>query len=122
MTQEHHAHRFTRTEEAITVLYCLIDDTYAKLNPRGRRYESLHEGQTEATWAMCALIGYLTKLHKVLSVGALIEVEEEEPVLIRLRYLPNSFCTSTSVDRILVYRTVTLISALSAIVSLLAYY
>jgi hypothetical protein len=34
----------------------------------------------------------------------------------------NSLCTSTSVDRILVYRTVTLISAPSAIVSLLAYY
>jgi hypothetical protein len=71
---------------------------------------------------MCALIGYLTKLHKVLSGGALIEVEEEETVLIRLRYLPNSFCTSTSVGRILVYGTVTLISALSASVSLLAHY
>ncbi len=26
MTQKHHTHRFTRTEEAITVLFCLIDD------------------------------------------------------------------------------------------------
>src|SRR5918912_347097 len=41
MTQKHHSHRFTRTEEAITVLFCLIDDAYANLNPRGRRYESL---------------------------------------------------------------------------------
>src|SRR4028119_1159705 len=41
MTQKHHAHRFTRTEEAIMVLFCLIDDAYANLNPRGRRYESL---------------------------------------------------------------------------------
>src|SRR5919206_2682079 len=41
MTQKHHIHRFTRTEEAITVLFCLIDDAYANLNPRGRRYESL---------------------------------------------------------------------------------
>src|SRR5215208_5715798 len=41
MTQKHHTHRFTRTEEAITVLFCLIDDAYANLNPRGRRYESL---------------------------------------------------------------------------------
>ena len=41
MTQKHHTHRFTRTEEAITVLFCLIDDAYANLNPRGRCYESL---------------------------------------------------------------------------------
>jgi hypothetical protein len=41
MTQKHHTHRFTRTEEAITVLFCLIDDAYANLNPGGRRYESL---------------------------------------------------------------------------------
>src|ERR671927_6236 len=41
MTQKHHTHQFTRTEEAITVLFCLIDDAYANLNPRRRRYESL---------------------------------------------------------------------------------
>src|ERR687886_2057068 len=41
MTPKHHTHQFTRTEEAITVLFCLIDDSYANLNPRGRRYESL---------------------------------------------------------------------------------
>src|ERR671932_540778 len=41
MTQKHHSDRVTRTEEAITVLFCLIDDAYANLNPRGRRYESL---------------------------------------------------------------------------------
>jgi hypothetical protein len=29
------------TEEAITVLFCLIDDAYAHLNPRSRCYESL---------------------------------------------------------------------------------
>jgi hypothetical protein len=42
MTPKHHTPRLTRTEEAITVLFCLIDDaSYANLNPRGRRYESL---------------------------------------------------------------------------------
>ena len=41
MTQKHHTHQFTRTEEAIMVLFCLIDDVYANLNPRGQRYESL---------------------------------------------------------------------------------
>src|SRR5918992_2731296 len=30
-----------RTEEALTVLFCLIDDAYAHLNPKGCRYESL---------------------------------------------------------------------------------
>jgi hypothetical protein len=29
------------TEEALTVLFCLIDDAYALLNPKGRRYEPL---------------------------------------------------------------------------------
>ena len=32
---------FAPTEEAITVLFCLIDDAYHHLNPRSRRYESL---------------------------------------------------------------------------------
>jgi hypothetical protein len=37
-----HTPRLTDTEEALTVLFCLIDDTYAHLNPRAaRRYESL---------------------------------------------------------------------------------
>jgi len=30
-------------EEAITVLFCQIDDTYYRLNPKGRRYETLKE-------------------------------------------------------------------------------
>ena len=38
MTQKHHTHRFTRTEGAMTVLFCLIDDAYANLSPSGRRY------------------------------------------------------------------------------------
>lgn len=28
-------------EEAVTVLFCLIDDAYAHLNPNALRYESL---------------------------------------------------------------------------------
>lgn len=30
-------------EEAVTVLFCRVDDTYYRLNPKGRRYESLKE-------------------------------------------------------------------------------
>ena len=41
MAQPHHTPRLDRTEEAITVLFCLIDDAYALLNPRGERYASL---------------------------------------------------------------------------------
>ena len=37
-----HTRRFARTEEALTVLFCVLDDaSYALLNPRARRYESL---------------------------------------------------------------------------------
>jgi hypothetical protein len=31
----------TRLEEAVTVLFCLIDDTYARINPKAGSYESL---------------------------------------------------------------------------------
>ncbi len=41
MAQHHDTPRLDRTEEALTVLFCLVDDTYALLNPRARRYESL---------------------------------------------------------------------------------
>ena len=41
MAHINHTQRLARTEEALTVLFCLIDDTYALLNPKGRRYESL---------------------------------------------------------------------------------
>jgi hypothetical protein len=41
MTQPHHTPRLHRTEEAITVLFCLVDDAYRILNPRGERYASI---------------------------------------------------------------------------------
>ena len=41
MTQEHHTPRFARTEEALIVLFCEVDDAYLLLNPRGDRYGSL---------------------------------------------------------------------------------
>jgi len=41
MAQPHHTSRLAATEEAVIVLFCLVDDAYALLNPRGRRYESL---------------------------------------------------------------------------------
>ena len=44
MAHADHTRRFARTEEALTVLFCLIDDAYALLNPRARRHESLTSG------------------------------------------------------------------------------
>jgi thiazole synthase ThiGH ThiG subunit len=41
MTQLNHTRRLALMEEAITVLFCLVDDAYAHLNPNARRYESL---------------------------------------------------------------------------------
>jgi hypothetical protein len=42
MARPNHTPRLAHTEEALTVLFCLIDDAYALLNPYGARcYESL---------------------------------------------------------------------------------
>ena len=41
MAQLNHTPRLAQTEEALTVLFCLIDDAYAHLNPRARCYESI---------------------------------------------------------------------------------
>jgi hypothetical protein len=42
MAQPHHTPSLAHLEEALTVLFCLIDDAYATLNPHGaRRYESI---------------------------------------------------------------------------------
>jgi hypothetical protein len=42
MAQPNHTPRLLETEEALTVLFCLIDDAYRLLNPYGARsYESL---------------------------------------------------------------------------------
>jgi hypothetical protein len=41
MTHPQHTPTLASLEEAITVLFCLIDDTYALLNPSGRGYESI---------------------------------------------------------------------------------
>ncbi len=41
MAQPQHTPSLVHLEEALTVLFCLIDDAYALLNPRARCYESL---------------------------------------------------------------------------------
>lgn len=41
MARTHLTGRLAQTEEAMTVLFCRTDDTYAFLNPGARRYESL---------------------------------------------------------------------------------
>src|SRR5215216_4766410 len=41
MAQPNHTPRLAHTEEALTILFCLIDDAYAHINPRARCYQSL---------------------------------------------------------------------------------
>lgn len=41
MARTNHTQRLAQTEEALTVLFCLVDDAYTQLNPDGRRYERL---------------------------------------------------------------------------------
>src|ERR687898_427105 len=41
MARLHHTEAFTRTEDALTVLFCLTDDACAHLNPRAKSYESI---------------------------------------------------------------------------------
>src|SRR5215203_712974 len=41
MARSNHTPRLAHTEEALTVLFCLIDDAYRLLNPHARRYEFL---------------------------------------------------------------------------------
>ena len=41
MAHSHLTRELARAEEAVTVLFCLIDDAYYRLNPKGRRYASL---------------------------------------------------------------------------------
>lgn len=41
MARPHDTQGLARTEEALLVLFCLIDDTYYRLNPDGQRYASL---------------------------------------------------------------------------------
>ena len=41
MARFHHTQAFARTEDALTVLFCLIDDAYALLNPRADGYGAI---------------------------------------------------------------------------------
>src|SRR5918911_926310 len=41
MAHANHTPRLAKTEEALTILFCLIDDAYALLNPHAQHYESI---------------------------------------------------------------------------------
>jgi hypothetical protein len=43
MAYPEHTAGFALLEEALTVLFCQIDDAYAYLNPRGGHYASLKQ-------------------------------------------------------------------------------
>jgi hypothetical protein len=41
MDRSEHAQRFALLEEAVAVLFCLVDNVYQSISPDGRRYERL---------------------------------------------------------------------------------
>lgn len=41
MARPQHTHSLPYLQEALTALFCLIDDTYALLNPHAHHYESI---------------------------------------------------------------------------------
>jgi hypothetical protein len=43
MAQPELTPRLALLEEAVTILFCQVDDIYYRLNPQGRRYENLKE-------------------------------------------------------------------------------
>ena len=49
MAQPNNTQRLSSTEEALTVLLCLVDDAYSLLNPRARHYESIKRFSTAAS-------------------------------------------------------------------------
>ena len=55
MARAHLTPRLAATEEAVTVLFCLTDDVYHLLNPRGRRYETLKRLSDSEVLTLCLL-------------------------------------------------------------------
>jgi hypothetical protein len=52
MAQPQHTLSLAHLEEALTVLFCLVDDAYTTLNPRPRSYESLKQLSDSETIAL----------------------------------------------------------------------
>jgi hypothetical protein len=55
MALAHPTPRLARTEDAVIVLFCLTDDAYRLLNPRGQRYESLKKLSDSEVLALALL-------------------------------------------------------------------
>ena len=49
LARVNHSQRLALKEEALTVLFCLVDDAYALLNPRALCYQSLRR----KSWLSC---------------------------------------------------------------------
>jgi hypothetical protein len=60
MAQPQHTSTLASLEGAITVLFCLIDDAYALLNPRWHSHESLKklsDSEVLTFWRCCSSFG-----------------------------------------------------------------
>jgi len=55
MALAHPTPRLARTEDAVIVLFCLTDEAYRLLNPRGQRYESLKKLSDSEVLALALL-------------------------------------------------------------------
>ena len=54
MARPQHTPNLDGLEEAVTLLFCLVDDAYYLINPQGRRYEAL-EGLSDSEVVTLAL-------------------------------------------------------------------
>jgi hypothetical protein len=59
MTQAQHTPTLASLEEAITVLFCLVDDAYTLLNPRGQSHASLKKLSDSEVLTLLALFQQL---------------------------------------------------------------
>jgi hypothetical protein len=55
----HNTEGFTRTEDALTVLFCLTDEAYAYLNPPAKSYESIKRLSDSEVLTLLALLQQL---------------------------------------------------------------
>lgn len=49
MTRTHHTPRLAQAEEALSVLFCLVDDAYALLNPSGTATSHSRSSRTRSS-------------------------------------------------------------------------
>ena len=70
MAQAQHTPALVSLEEAITLLFCLVDDAYALLDPRWRSHESLKKLSDSEVLTLLALFQQCKPPRDVVSLTA----------------------------------------------------